>query len=54
MGQTADELRSQIDEQRRDVSRDLEAIGDRVSPRRMAVRVELGLRWRKSTTSRSA
>ena len=33
MGQTADELRSQIDEQRRDVSRDLEAIGDRVSPR---------------------
>jgi hypothetical protein len=31
-------LRTQIDEQRRDVSRDLEAIGDRVSPSRMVAR----------------
>jgi hypothetical protein len=48
MGQTADELRSQIDEQRRDVSRDLEAIGDRVSPRRMAARrrARMQLAWR--------
>lgn len=38
MGQTADELRAQIDEQRQDVSRDLEAIGDRVSPGRMVAR----------------
>lgn len=48
MGQTADQLRSQIDEQRRDVSRDLEAIGDRVSPRRMAARrrERMRLAWR--------
>jgi hypothetical protein len=38
MGQTADELRSQINDQRDDVGRDLEAIGDRLSPRRMVDR----------------
>ena len=39
MGQTTEELRStRIAEQRDDLGRDLEAIGDRVSPGRMAQR----------------
>jgi len=38
MGQTTEELRAQIAEQREDLGRDLEAIGDRVSPGRMAQR----------------
>ena len=38
VGQTAEELRSQAEAQRADISRDLEAIGDRVSPGRMVER----------------
>ena len=38
MGQTTEELRTQIAEQRDDLGRELEAIGDRVSPGRMAQR----------------
>ena len=38
MGQTAEDLRTQLAEQRGDISRDLEAIGDRVSPGRMMER----------------
>ncbi|HEX2384768.1 MAG TPA: DUF3618 domain-containing protein [Acidimicrobiales bacterium] len=46
MGQTTDELRSQIAEQRDDLGRDLEAIGDRVSPGRMAQRRKAAVRER--------
>jgi gas vesicle protein len=48
MGEATDELRGQLAQQRQDLSRDLEAIGDRVSPgrivdrRRAAVRQGVG------------
>jgi gas vesicle protein len=38
MGQTAEELRGQIEETRQDLSRDVDAIGDKVSPGRVARR----------------
>ena len=38
MGKTAEELRSEIVQQRQDLSRDFEMIGDRVSPARMVER----------------
>jgi ElaB/YqjD/DUF883 family membrane-anchored ribosome-binding protein len=38
MGQSAEELRREIEDTRWNMSRDLDAIGDRVSPRRMAER----------------
>lgn len=51
MGQSAAELRQEIAETRGEMSRDLDAIGDRVSPRRMAER-RLGRTRRWVTTSR--
>ena len=48
MGTTPDELRNELEQQRESLSRDLVAIGDRVSPnriverRRMAVRQSFG------------
>lgn len=44
MGQTAEELRQQLDEQRDMVGRDLVAIGDRVSPGRMVERRRMAIR----------
>jgi gas vesicle protein len=38
MGKTAEELRWEIDQRRSDLTRDFDAIGDRVSPQRMAER----------------
>jgi hypothetical protein len=38
MGQTTDELRQDINERRNEISRDLDAIGDKVSPRQAARR----------------
>lgn len=46
MGQTAEDLRAQLAEQRDDVSRDLEVIGDRVSPGRMVERRQAAMRMR--------
>lgn len=46
MGQTAEELRGQLVYQRAEVSRDLEAIGDRVSPHRMVERRQAAVRRR--------
>jgi Protein of unknown function (DUF3618) len=36
MGATADDLRSQVNQQRDGLSRDMEALGDRISPGRIA------------------
>jgi ElaB/YqjD/DUF883 family membrane-anchored ribosome-binding protein len=49
MGQTTEELRAQVAEQREDLGRDLEAIGDRVSPGRMAQRRKAAVRERFSS-----
>lgn len=38
MGETTDDLRRDINERRQDISRDLDAIGDKVSPRQAARR----------------
>ena len=46
MGQTAEELRGQLVMQRAEVSRDLDAIGDRVSPHRMVERRQAAVRQR--------
>ena len=46
MGQTAEELRGQLVYQRAEVSRDLDAIGDRVSPHRMVERRQAAVRQR--------
>jgi len=46
MGTSAEELRWRLDEQRADLSRDLEAIGDRVSPGRMVDRRKAAVRSR--------
>jgi Protein of unknown function (DUF3618) len=46
VGQTADELRAQAEVQRVELSRDLEAIGDRVSPGRMVDRRQAAVRQR--------
>jgi len=43
MGQSAEELRREIEDTRMSMTRDLDAIGDRVSPRRMAER-----RWART------
>src|SRR3954471_805237 len=48
MGQTAEELRGQLGEQRAEISRDLDAIGDRVSPQRMVERRKAAMRQRVS------
>jgi len=53
MGQTTEDLRAQIADQRDTLGRDLEAIGDRVSPSRMAQRRKAAVRERwQSTKSR--
>jgi len=44
MGQTAEELRRQLDDQRDNLGRDLVAIGDRVSPGRMVERRRTAVR----------
>jgi gas vesicle protein len=44
VGQTAEDLRLQAERQRAELSRDLEAIGDRVSPGRMMERRQAALR----------
>jgi len=46
MGQTAEELRGQLVHQRGEISRDLDAIGDRVSPTRMIERRQAAVRQR--------
>jgi gas vesicle protein len=46
MGQTAEELRQQLAEQRDDLGRDLEAVGDRVSPGRIVERRQAAMRQR--------
>jgi len=46
MGQTAEELRRQLIDQRADVSRDLDVIGDRVSPHRMVERRQAAVHQR--------
>jgi gas vesicle protein len=46
MGQTAEDLRAQLAEQRQDIGYDLEAIGDRVSPGRMVERRQAAARMR--------
>ncbi len=48
MGQTAEELRGQLATQRTEISRDLDAIGDRVSPHRMVERKQAAVRQRFS------
>ncbi|HEX7095772.1 MAG TPA: DUF3618 domain-containing protein [Acidimicrobiales bacterium] len=53
MGQTAEELRDQLATQREDLGRDLEAIGDRVSPGRMVERRQAAMR-RRFTDMRNA
>ena len=52
MGQTAEELRAQIEDQRAELSRDMQAIGDRVSPGRMVERRRAAVRrsWHDTTT----
>ena len=46
MGQTAEELRGQLVSQRAEISRDLDAIGDRVSPHRIVERRQAAVRRR--------
>ena len=46
MGATAEELRADLGRQRQELSRDLEAIGDRVSPGRMMERRRASVRRR--------
>jgi hypothetical protein len=46
MGPTTDELRHNIDERRGDISRDLDAIGEKVSPRQAARRTTASARRR--------
>jgi len=46
VGQTAEELRGQLANQRAEVGRDLDAIGDRVSPHRMVERKQAAVRQR--------
>jgi hypothetical protein len=46
MGQTTDELRRDVDERRQDISRDLDAIGDKVSPKQAARRTTQSARQR--------
>ena len=46
MGQTAEELRAQLVDQRAELTRDLDAIGDRVSPHRMVERRQAAVRQR--------
>jgi ElaB/YqjD/DUF883 family membrane-anchored ribosome-binding protein len=46
MGPTPDELRRDIDERRQEISRDLDAIGDKVSPRQAARRSTASARRR--------
>jgi hypothetical protein len=46
MGQTAEELRQQLASQREHLGRDLDAIGDRVSPHRMVERRRAAMRQR--------
>jgi uncharacterized protein YjbJ (UPF0337 family) len=46
MGQTADELRQQVEAQRGELGRDLEVLGDRVSPGRMVERRKASVRQR--------
>ncbi len=48
MGETTSELRQQIDEQRTMLSQDLDALGDKVSPRRVAERRADAVRGRFS------
>jgi gas vesicle protein len=50
MGQTTEDLKSQIAEQRESLGQDLEAIGDRVSPSRMAQRRKAAVRERWDST----
>lgn len=50
MGKTADELKAEVASQRADLSRDLEAVGDRLSPRRMAQRRTAAVRLRVRRT----
>ena len=50
MAQTTEDLRSQITEQRESLGRDLEAIGDRVSPSRIAQRRKAAVRERWDST----
>jgi gas vesicle protein len=50
MGQTTEELKVQISEQRDTLGRDLDAIGDRVSPSRMAQRRKAAVRERWNST----
>lgn len=53
MGKTAAELRTEIEEQRAHLSRDLEAIGDRVSPGRMVERRTSAVRERARNLRRT-
>ena len=46
MGQTTDELRTEVEDRRAAVSRDLEAVGDRLSPGRMVERRRAAVRAR--------
>jgi len=48
MGQTAEELRGRLANQRAEIGRDLDAIGDRVSPHRMVERKQAAVRQRFS------
>jgi ElaB/YqjD/DUF883 family membrane-anchored ribosome-binding protein len=50
MGQTTEDLRAHIADQRETLGRDLEAIGDRVSPTRMAERRKAVVRERWQST----
>jgi gas vesicle protein len=50
MGQTTEDLRSQIAGQRESLGRDLDAIGDRVSPSRIAQRRKAAVRERWDST----
>jgi gas vesicle protein len=46
MGQTADELRREVAARRADISRDLDAIGDKVSPKQAIQRRRIAVRMR--------
>jgi hypothetical protein len=48
MGQTPEELREELSAKREDLSRDLEAIGDRVSPGRMVERRQAAVKMKFS------
>ena len=50
---SAEELRGQLDEQRSDLGHDLEAIGDRVSPKRMTERRAAAVRRRMRSVGES-